>query len=63
MQTVKSGFQQKPLKLKPLVLTLVSSFCLSSVSCFAQAETGDSARPAPLMAPQIASETVPESLP
>lgn len=63
MQTVKSGFQQKPLKLKPLVLMLVSSFCLSSVSCFAQAETGDSASPAPLMAPQIASETVPESLP
>lgn len=63
MQTVKSGFQQKPLKLKPLVLMLVSSFCLSSVSCFAQAETGDSARPAPLMAPQIASETVSESLP
>lgn len=63
MQTVKSGFQQKLLKLKPLVLMLVSSFCLSSVSCFAQAETGDSASPAPLMAPQIASETVPESLP
>lgn len=63
MQTVKSGFQQKPLKLKPLVLMLVSSFCLSSVSCFAQAETGDSASPAPLMAPQIVSETVPESLP
>ena len=62
MQTVKSGFQQKPLKLKPLVLMLVSSFCLSSVSCFAQAETGDSASPAPLMAPQIVSETVPESL-
>lgn len=63
MQTVKSGFQQKPLKLKPLVLMLASSFCLSSVSCFAQAETGDSASPAPLMAPQIVSETVPESLP
>ena len=62
MQTVKSGFQQKPLKLKPLVLMLVSSFCLSSVSCFAQAETGDSASPTPLMAPQIVSETVPESL-
>ena len=62
MQTVKSGFQQKPLKLKPLVLMLASSFCLSSVSCFAQAETGDSASPTPLMAPQIVSETVPESL-
>lgn len=63
MQTVKSGFQQKPLKLKPLVLMLASSFCLSSVSCFAQAETGDSASPALLMAPQIVSETVPEPLP
>lgn len=67
MQTVKSGFKPK-LKQKPVVaLLLASSFCLSSVSGFALAETGNSANLVPPMAvekaPQTMLETQPENQP